>query len=81
MIERDGYPAGVPCWIDTSQPDPDAAASFYGSLFGWGFEDRMPHDAPGRYLVASCTVATSRRSASQQENSPPNPRVGHVHRG
>ena len=25
MPERDGYIAGVPCWVDTSQPDPDAA--------------------------------------------------------
>ena len=29
------YPQGVPCWIDTQQPDVEAAASFYGSLFGW----------------------------------------------
>ena len=28
MPERDGYIAGVPCWVDTSQPDPDAAAGF-----------------------------------------------------
>jgi predicted enzyme related to lactoylglutathione lyase len=44
--ERDAYIAGVPCWVDTSQPDPDAAAAFYGGLFGWEFEDAMP--APGR---------------------------------
>ena len=35
MIKRDGYMPGVPCWIDTSQPDPAAAAEFYGALFGW----------------------------------------------
>jgi uncharacterized protein len=46
------YPQGVPCWIDTEQPDVDAAANFYGELFGWTFEDVMPPDAPGRYLVA-----------------------------
>ena len=39
MAERDGYIPGVPCWIDTSQPDPDAAAFFYGGLFGWSVED------------------------------------------
>jgi predicted enzyme related to lactoylglutathione lyase len=50
--ERDGYIAGVPCWVDTTQPDPDAAANFYGGLFGWEFEDTMPGGAPGRYLVA-----------------------------
>jgi hypothetical protein len=32
MPERDGYIAGVPCWVDTSQPDPDAAAAFYRGL-------------------------------------------------
>ena len=52
MLERNGYPPGVPCWVDTAQPDPDAAAEFYGGLFGWQFEDRMPADAPGSYLVA-----------------------------
>lgn len=46
------YPQGVPCWIDTEQPNVDAAANFYGALFGWTFEDVMPPDAPGRYLVA-----------------------------
>ena len=25
MPERDGYIPGVPCWVDTSHPDPDAA--------------------------------------------------------
>jgi uncharacterized protein len=25
---------------------------FYGGLFGWEFEDRMPADSPGRYFVA-----------------------------
>lgn len=47
------YPHGVPCWIDTEQPDPAAAARFYGELFGWAFEDAVPADAPGSYLVAS----------------------------
>ena len=52
MIGRDGYPPGVPCWIDTEQPDPSAAIAFYGGLFGWQFEDRIPPGAPGRYAVA-----------------------------
>jgi uncharacterized protein len=50
--ERDGYIPGVPCWIDTSQPDPQAAADFYGALFGWELEDVMPPDAPVRYFMA-----------------------------
>lgn len=46
------YPQGVPCWIDTEQPDVGAAAVFYGGLFGWTFEEAMPHGAPGTYLIA-----------------------------
>jgi predicted enzyme related to lactoylglutathione lyase len=49
--ERDGYIPGVPCWIDTSQPDPKAAVDFYGALFGWELEDVMPPDAPGEYFI------------------------------
>src|SRR3954447_14016730 len=52
MPERDGYIAGVPCWVDTSQPDPEAAVRFYGGLFGWEFENRMPSGAPGKYFIA-----------------------------
>lgn len=51
MNERSSYMPGVPCWIDSTQPDPDDAAAFYGALLGWEFEDRMPPDVPGSYLV------------------------------
>jgi uncharacterized protein len=51
MKPRDTYPPGVPCWVDTTQPDPDAGAAFYAGLFGWEFEDVTPEGAPGRYLV------------------------------
>jgi predicted enzyme related to lactoylglutathione lyase len=51
MSERNGYPAGVPCWVETSQPDPEAAASFYAGLFGWQFEDVATADAPGPYFI------------------------------
>jgi len=52
MAERDGYLPGVPCWVDTSEPDPDAAAAFYSGLFGWETEDRMPPGSGAKYLVA-----------------------------
>jgi uncharacterized protein len=35
MSERDRYPAGVPCWVETLQADPEAAQRFYSELFGW----------------------------------------------
>ena len=52
MLERDGYVPGVPCWVDTSQPDPEAAVEFYRGLFGWDFEDAMPPGSPNRYYIA-----------------------------
>jgi uncharacterized protein len=47
------YPHGVPCWIDTEQPDAEAARHFYGELFGWSFEDAVPADAPRSYWIAT----------------------------
>jgi predicted enzyme related to lactoylglutathione lyase len=38
MTEVRSYPSGVPCWVDTKQPDPEAAQRFYGPLLGWTFE-------------------------------------------
>ncbi len=52
MSDRDRYIPGVPCWVDTTQPDPAAAVEFYGGLFGWELEDAMPPDAPGNYFMA-----------------------------
>jgi predicted enzyme related to lactoylglutathione lyase len=46
------YPHGVPSWVDTEQPDVEAAIAFYGGLFGWTFEDVMPAEAPSRYVIA-----------------------------
>jgi predicted enzyme related to lactoylglutathione lyase len=50
--ERDGYIPGVPCWVDTSQPDPEAAAAFYSDLFGWEVEDVMPPGSDAKYFMA-----------------------------
>jgi uncharacterized protein len=54
MSEREHYPAGVPCWVETLQPDPRAALEFYGPLFGWEFAGPgpMPGGLPGEYFVA-----------------------------
>jgi uncharacterized protein len=52
MIERDGYPHGVPSWVDTAQPDPVAATRFYGALFGWEFEPRASGADDTPYLIA-----------------------------
>ena len=52
MPERDHYIPGVPCWVDTSQPDPERSLDFYGGLFGWDLENVMPADAAGKYFMA-----------------------------
>jgi hypothetical protein len=61
------YPQGVPCWIDTEQPDVEAAVEFYAGLFGWTFEDVMPPGAPGRYLIAKLDGQDVGGLASVQE--------------
>lgn len=52
MPERDGYIPGVPCWVDSNQPDPEAAAEFYRGLFGWEVEDVMPPGSEAKYFMA-----------------------------
>lgn len=71
MPERDGYLPGVPCWVDTSQPDPEAAATFYGGLFGWDFKDAMPPGSAGKYFIASLRGGNVAAVGSQSENGPP----------
>jgi predicted enzyme related to lactoylglutathione lyase len=46
------YPQGVPSWVDTEQPDPEAAQDFYRRLLGWEFETVSPPGAP-MYAIAS----------------------------
>jgi predicted enzyme related to lactoylglutathione lyase len=71
MLERDGYLPGVPCWVDTSQPDPDAAVAFYGGLFGWEFEDVMPPGSPGKYFIGRLRGGDVAAVGSQPEGGPP----------
>jgi uncharacterized protein len=70
---REGFPPGVPCWVDTVQPDPEAAVGFYGDLFGWAFEDAMPADSPGRYFVARLGGRDVAAIGSQPGGEPPRP--------
>jgi uncharacterized protein len=71
MVDREGYIAGVPCWIDTSQPDPEAALPFYSGLFGWEFEDVMPPDSPGKYFIARLRGGDVAAVGSQPDGAPP----------
>jgi hypothetical protein len=71
MAERDGYIPGVPCWVDTSQPDPEAAVAFYRGLFGWELEDTMPAGAPGRYFIGRIRGGDVAAIGSIPEGAPP----------
>jgi predicted enzyme related to lactoylglutathione lyase len=71
MPERDGYIPGVPCWIDTSQPDPKAAVDFYGDLFGWEFEDVMPPGSEGKYFIGRIRGGDVAAVGSIPEGAPP----------
>jgi uncharacterized protein len=71
--EQDRYISGVPCWVDTAQPDPEAAVDFYGGVFGWEFEDRTPAGAPGRYFVARLGGRDVAAVGSQMEGAGPTP--------
>jgi uncharacterized protein len=73
MQERDGYIPGVPCWVDTNQPEPEAAGAFYRELFGWELEDVMPAGAPGKYYVGRLRGGDVAAIASQSEGEPPTP--------
>ena len=71
MPERDGYLPGVPCWFDTSQPDPRAALAFYGGLFGWEFEDVMPEGSGGTYFIGRIRGGDVAAVGSIPDGAPP----------
>jgi uncharacterized protein len=73
LLERDGYPSGVPCWIDTWQPDPDAAIEFYRDLFGWEFEEQSAAGPSERYFVARLRGLDVAGVGPLQEGVPPTP--------
>ena len=73
MPERDGYIPGVPCWVDTSQPDPEAALPFYSGLFGWEFADVMPEGSEGKYFIGRIRGGDVAAVGSIPDGAPPLP--------
>lgn len=74
MSTRNDYPAGVPCWVDTNQPDPAAAARFYADLFGWETTDEMPPDSGGHYFMARIGGRDTAAISSIMQGAPPQAR-------
>lgn len=71
MPERDGYIPGVPCWVDTSHPDPGAAVGFYRDLFGWELEDVMPEGSGSPYFIGRIRGGDVAALGSIPEGAPP----------
>lgn len=54
MPQRTSYAQGTPSWVDLGAPDVDAAAEFYGALFGWEATPATdPPEASGGYRILS----------------------------
>jgi predicted enzyme related to lactoylglutathione lyase len=70
MSERDGFEPGVPAWVDTWQPDADAAVSFYTQLFGWEAEDTMPDGVEGAHYMCRLRGRDVAAVASRPEAAP-----------
>jgi len=70
MPEREGYIPGVPCWVDTSQPDPEAALDFYRGLLGWDFENVMPEDSGTKYFMGRLRGGDAAAVGSIPEGAP-----------
>jgi len=52
MSDRTSYAPGTPCWADLGTPDIDAAAAFYGGLFGWSVPEGENSEQTGGYRQA-----------------------------
>lgn len=50
MPKVTSYEPGTPCWVDLASPEPRAASSFYGGLFGWQ-SHTSPDPAAGGYTM------------------------------
>jgi predicted enzyme related to lactoylglutathione lyase len=71
MPDRDGYIPGVPCWVDTNQPDPAAAIAFYGDLFGWQIEDVAPPGSGTTYAIGRIRGGDAGAVSSIPPGAPP----------
>ncbi len=51
MSDRDGFQPGVPCWVETWQDDGEAAAAYYGRIFGWESGQPLSRDDGGSFRI------------------------------
>jgi predicted enzyme related to lactoylglutathione lyase len=75
VSQRDHYPPGVLCWVDTAQPEPEKALDFYAAVMGWDFigSDSMPGGPAGSYYVAQLRGKDVAGISSPLVEAPPRP--------
>src|SRR5215203_3409067 len=72
MSERTSYAPGTPCWVDLGTPDVEAAARFYGELFGWEVPELPTSAEMGGYRRAKMDGAdVAGVMPLMQEGQPP----------
>jgi predicted enzyme related to lactoylglutathione lyase len=72
MPEFSSYPAGTPSWVDLASSDVDAAARFYGELFGWDAAEAGPAEETGGYRMFTLRgKQVAGLGPLQQEGQPP----------
>jgi hypothetical protein len=69
-MEMTSYQPGTPSWVDLSSPDPDAAAVFYGELFGWEVPPARP-DTGGYRMAEQRGLPVAGIGPRMQEGMPP----------
>jgi hypothetical protein len=63
-MRLDHYDPGTPCWVDLSTSDTEAAAGFYGKLFGW--EVQPPEEDSHRMCVLNGAPVAGMMNAGAQ---------------
>jgi hypothetical protein len=81
MSERDHYPPGVLCWVDTAQPEPEKAFDFYGAVLGWDFigSGSMPADGSSDRRRGADLCRSSNRAALTAASEVPQPQQRDTH--
>jgi predicted enzyme related to lactoylglutathione lyase len=78
MSQRDDYPPGAPCWVETIQPDLAAAGAFYSELFGWELVAGGVDRGDTEYLLARLRGRDVAGSVPMPPMADPAPQPGWV---
>ena len=72
MAEKSSYIPGTASWVDLMTPDLERAKAFYGSVFGWTFDDGGPQMGHyNRVLVRGKQVAGMMGQSEEEKKAHP----------